>query len=168
MTEFVTLVEKPRFPYPSDKTWTSADRPNPNVVHVAAVTEDGLMVIVKQWRPPVQAYVWELPAGLMDVQGETIEECAARELLEETGYSSDFEPVILMDSTVSAGLTNEISHLVQIRLEIYGEPVASPEEGIEVMLIDTGDDPSFIYQMLRKTGHLVDSKIFSALSFVKE
>jgi ADP-ribose pyrophosphatase len=39
----------------------------------------------KQYRPPVDKIVIEVPAGLIDA-GETPEECAVRELLEETGY----------------------------------------------------------------------------------
>jgi len=39
----------------------------------------------KQWRPPIDAVVVEIPAGLID-PGETVEECALRELKEESGY----------------------------------------------------------------------------------
>lgn len=51
--------------------------------------DDGLtyprVVIEKQYRPPVGKVCIEFPAGLID-EGETVEECAIRELKEETGY----------------------------------------------------------------------------------
>src|SRR4051812_43058440 len=60
------------------------------VAAVAAVTEDGRLVIVEQHRPPVGGPVIELPGGLCgDDAGaaeEPLAEAACRELLEETGY----------------------------------------------------------------------------------
>lgn len=43
------------------------------------------IVLQKQFRPPVAKVVIEVPAGLID-EGEDMEECALRELKEETGY----------------------------------------------------------------------------------
>jgi 8-oxo-dGTP pyrophosphatase MutT (NUDIX family) len=43
-------------------------------------------LLQKQFRPPIDAVTIEVPAGLMD-EGETAEECALRELKEETGYT---------------------------------------------------------------------------------
>jgi 8-oxo-dGTP pyrophosphatase MutT (NUDIX family) len=43
------------------------------------------LLLQKQYRPPVDKVVIEVPAGLIDA-GETPEQCAVRELLEETGY----------------------------------------------------------------------------------
>ena len=45
-------------------------------------------IIIEQFRPPVNAYVIEMPAGLIDPK-ETIESTAFRELEEETGYKAD-------------------------------------------------------------------------------
>lgn len=43
------------------------------------------LLLQKQYRPPIDKVVIEVPAGLIDA-GETVEECAVRELREETGY----------------------------------------------------------------------------------
>lgn len=53
-------------------------------VAVFAMTPDGAIPIVRQYRPAVEDYTWEFPAGTIDA-GETPEQAAARELLEETG-----------------------------------------------------------------------------------
>jgi ADP-ribose pyrophosphatase len=42
-------------------------------------------LVISQFRPPLNAYSIEFPAGLID-EGETIEEAARRELAEETGF----------------------------------------------------------------------------------
>jgi ADP-ribose pyrophosphatase len=53
-------------------------------VAVVARTPEGLIPIVRQYRPAIESFSWELPAGLVD-PGEDPAVSAARELLEETG-----------------------------------------------------------------------------------
>jgi|SRR5581483_4723215 len=55
-------------------------------VGIFARTADGLIPIVRQYRPSVEEYTWELPAGTVE-DGETPEQAALRELLEEVGGS---------------------------------------------------------------------------------
>ena len=59
-------------------------RPRDYVSVVATTTEGGLL-LVRQYRPAVDRVTLELPSGLLD-PGETPENTARRELLEETGY----------------------------------------------------------------------------------
>jgi 8-oxo-dGDP phosphatase len=56
---------------------------HPGAVAVAAVDDDGRIVLLRQYRHPVRAELWELPAGLLDVAGEPALETARRELWEE-------------------------------------------------------------------------------------
>ena len=57
-------------------------------VIVLAITENGQLVMVEQFRPAIGQHTLELPAGARDFN-ETPEETAARELYEETGYICD-------------------------------------------------------------------------------
>lgn len=81
-----------------ERTWESAERlTRPegcdiDGVGVAAILHDPAkpddeprILLQKQWRPPINQTVIEVPAGLMDAN-ETPEDCAIRELKEETGY----------------------------------------------------------------------------------
>ena len=58
----------------------------PVSVCALAITEEGKAIIVKQYRHPIQATIYELPGGFID-DGETPVMGIARELLEETGVS---------------------------------------------------------------------------------
>lgn len=59
----------------------------PNWVNVIPLTPDEEVVVVEQWRHGTRSIHLETPGGLMD-DGETPEQCARRELLEETGYEA--------------------------------------------------------------------------------
>ena len=60
---------------------------HPGAVAIVAITEDNKVVLVKQFRKPIEQVIWELPAGKLEI-GESPKECAIRELKEETGYSA--------------------------------------------------------------------------------
>ena len=56
---------------------------HPGAVAVVALDDDGHVVLLRQYRHPVGRYLWELPAGLRDADGEPPLETAKRELAEE-------------------------------------------------------------------------------------
>ncbi len=79
---------------------------HPGAVAVAAVDEQGRVLLIRQYRHPAQAYMWELPAGLLDQLGEDLLECARRELVEEAGVTAE-EWSTLMTLALSPGGTSE-------------------------------------------------------------
>ncbi len=56
---------------------------HPGAVAVVALDDEGRVVLLRQYRHPVGQYLWELPAGLRDSDGEPPLETAKRELAEE-------------------------------------------------------------------------------------
>jgi len=75
---------------------------------VAVVAVDGRdrVVLVRQYRHPLRRLLWELPAGLIDVEGEALPAAAARELAEEADLVADRLDV-LVDLHTSPGFTDE-------------------------------------------------------------
>ncbi len=61
---------------------------HPGAVVVVALDDDERVVLVRQYRHPVGRYLWELPAGLRDADGEPPLETAQRELAEEARLSA--------------------------------------------------------------------------------
>ncbi|WP_354530263.1 NUDIX hydrolase [Nakamurella sp. UYEF19] len=76
-------------------------------VAVVAVDDAGRVVMIEQFRHPMRRRLWELPAGLMDIDGESAQPAAARELAEETGIeATDWS--VLLDVATSPGFTDEV------------------------------------------------------------
>lgn len=61
---------------------------HPGAVAVAALDEQGRICLIQQYRHPVRAFEWEIPAGLLDVDGEAPHLAAARELHEEADLTA--------------------------------------------------------------------------------
>ena len=58
---------------------------HPGAVGVLPLHDDGTVTLLRQYRAALDAEVWEIPAGLRDVDGEPTAETARRELVEEAG-----------------------------------------------------------------------------------
>jgi ADP-ribose pyrophosphatase len=79
----------------------------PDYVGILAITTDRHILAVRQYRPAVERYTIELPAGLVDA-GESPIETARRELLEETGYEAGAIELLGEMSTDTGRLTNRL------------------------------------------------------------
>jgi len=131
------------------KKWYGVSRKNSTpAVQVAAITEENELVLVTQYRPYIDSMTIELPAGLMDVPGESVIDCAERELLEETGFQGDGNTLHALGGerglTVSAGLTDERIHLVIVTGCVK---VADPytNEGTHPFLVPLRDAEEILY-----------------------
>jgi ADP-ribose pyrophosphatase len=93
---------------------------HPGAVALVPLTSDGEVVLVYQWRHPAGRLSLEIPAGTLE-PGEPPEECARRELVEETGYYPG-ELERLVDFHVSPGYSDEIIHLfLASELQVQGD-----------------------------------------------
>ena len=79
---------------------------HPGAVAVLAIDDQDRVLLINQYRHPVGLRDWELPAGLLDVDGEPPLDAARRELAEEAGLAaSDWQ--VLVDLHTSPGFTDE-------------------------------------------------------------
>ncbi|GEM_PF-63810 len=161
-------VEERSFDGPDGRRhiWYSAHRPDPRTVHMLGITQDGEVPLLRQWRAPLETWVWELPAGLCDVKGEAPEDAARRELEEETGWrAADVQ--LLFTGTVSPGLTDELfSAYLCLNLQQVSAGGGTGGERIEVSLVPLAELAPFL--MAKYTaGELVDSKIFAHLALAE-
>lgn len=154
MGQFLELREKDGWEYVSRKNCNG-------VVAVTAFTTKGELILVKQFRKPLGAYCLELPAGLID-KGETAEQAAVRELLEETGYSGTVLSINPLVISSSAGLTDEVCYSYIISgCEKVSDKIGVDGEQIEVLLFENLDDVGFY---IDEHDLIVDAKALWAVS----
>ncbi|MEM9301390.1 MAG: NUDIX hydrolase [Pseudomonadota bacterium] len=159
---FLALRERER--------WEYCERTNATgVVTIAALTPARELILTEQFRPPVRAAVFELPAGLAGDEPGTTEEslatAARRELEEETGFRA-LELVHVGRGPSSAGLTSElIDFFIAPKTERIGPGGGTAGENITVHLVPIAAMGDWI-QARFEAGDLVDPKVLSGLWYL--
>ena len=98
---------------------------------MVGITPEGDVILIRTFRPPVRQALLEIPAGLLDREGEDPIACASREFEEETRFRVEGIE-FLAGFYTTAGLSDEYVHLFLGRC--YSEPVGQPDgEAIEVV-----------------------------------
>lgn len=129
---------------------------------VAAVTEDGALVLERVWRIPLRTWVIELPGGLCDKGDETTDVVALRELLEETGYEAT-DPIRVASFADAPGMTDQTSDLyLATHARKVAEPELEPSEIIETLRIPLEG----IEKALQDMECLVDPKVYAAIGAI--
>jgi 8-oxo-dGTP pyrophosphatase MutT (NUDIX family) len=126
-------------------------------VSIVAVTPAGQIPIVRQYRPALETFTWELPAGLVD-PGEDPQHACCRELLEETGFATRAVRLLSTASPDTGRLSNKIhSFYVEAddRLANF-----TPEAGMTVDLVSTAQ----LSDLIRR-GEFVSHLHLGALMF---
>lgn len=109
-------------------------------VGVLALDEEGRVVLIEQYRHPLRRRLWELPAGLMDIDAEPPLACAQRELAEEAGLAAD-DWQILVDLATSPGFCDEAIRVFLARglRDVDAPPREHEEADLRVVRIPLDD-----------------------------
>ncbi|MFA9375212.1 MAG: NUDIX hydrolase [Lachnotalea sp.] len=124
---------------------------------VVPITEDGKILMVKQYRNAIDQFTLEIPAGGLDGIEEPMQICAARELEEETGYRSDNLMFLISIRTAVAFCNERIDIFVAENL-IKSSQNLDDDEFIDVEAYEIEDLCEMIYD-----GRIVDAKTISSL-----
>jgi 8-oxo-dGTP pyrophosphatase MutT (NUDIX family) len=109
---------------------------HPGAVGILALDDSDRVVLIRQYRHPVGAELWELPAGLLDVAEEGPLEAARRELFEEAHLVAD-EWHVLLDLYSSPGMSSEV-----VRVYLARQLHIVPESDRHMQTEEEADMPS--------------------------
>lgn len=113
------------------------------VVVMAPLMDAGKLLMVRQYRKPVERELLELPAGGVE-PGESLTHAVRREMIEETGYAPGaVEPMVTI--LPSPGISNEVMHIFRVSSL---EPRGGPEEltdQLEVEVVTVADAVDMVW-----------------------
>lgn len=132
----------------------------PDWVNVVALTPQGELVVVRQYRFGTGEITLEIPAGIID-EGEESRQAAARELLEETGYRSENWQYLGWISPNPAFLNNRCHHWLAQDVEQAADPALDAGENLTVEVLSLEE----IHKEIKK-GFFRQALAVSALSQV--
>ena len=131
---------------------------HPGAAAVAAVDDAGRVVLIHQYRHAAGGYVWELPAGVLDHEGESPGACAARELREEVGIEArEWTPLGRIFTT--PGFCDEQIHLFLAR----GLTHMAHERDHDEVIDEVRDVPLDDALAMIRRGEIVDGKTVAGL-----
>jgi len=166
------VVERPRlrvvtarFSAPDGSEFSRSVARTPGAVAAVPLLDDGTTaLLVRQYRGAIDAELLEIPAGLLDVEGEAPEAAVRRELAEEVGRRPD-ELALLTTAVVAAGFSD---HTVAIYLASGLHEVPTDRQGVEeaameVEAVSLLDAPGLVAD-----GTLTDAKTIIGLLAARE
>lgn len=150
---------------PNGKEATREVVEHPGAVCIAAINEQDEIILVRQYRRPVDSILLEAPAGKLDKNEDPLD-CAKRELQEETGFKADSWHLVSSFYT-TPGFCDEIMYLyVATGLTSHEQ---SPDED-EFVMVETMPLAKAKEEVL--SGKLNDAKtmlsVLSAWAYLKE
>ena len=131
---------------------------HPGAVGVLAITDDQKIILVRQFRKPLEKMNLEIPAGKLEPNEDPME-CALRELKEETGYTASNMTQITKFYT-SPGFANEIIYLYHAEGLENGEATPDEDEFVELVSLTLEEALQLIAE-----GEIVDGKTIIAIYY---
>lgn len=166
-----TLIEGAHLRFVKKGEWEYIERNNCNgIVIIVALTHEDKVILVEQYRPPVDKYVIEFPAGLINdrlsKKKESIVSGAKRELLEETGFLAQ-SMVRLTQGPISAGSNADIVTIFRAYgLKKAGQGGGDESESIKIHEVPLKNIDQWLKRQSRN-GRLIEPKIYTGLYFLK-
>ncbi len=133
---------------------------HPGASAVIPYTPEGDIIMVRQYRYPVDQVTLEIPAGKLDSTDEEPLECAKRELNEETGYTAG-KYTKLMTIATTVGFSNEYIHIYLAEDLNAGEMHPDDDEFLHLLRIPLAKAIKMVYN-----GEIIDAKSVSAILLV--
>jgi ADP-ribose pyrophosphatase len=150
------------------KTTTRGTLRHPGICVIAPFLDEDRIVLMRQYRYAANCELWELPAGTLNgrsenqrvVPIETSEECAVRELAEETGYRAEILQKVC-ECYAMPGMSDEIIHLFFASGLKRDEPSRDEDEIInEIRAFNTKE-----LELMIKAGEIRDAKTLVGLFY---
>lgn len=130
---------------------------HPGAALIVPFLTKGRIIMLRQFRPVINSYIYELPAGTLG-KGEPALSCARREIIEETGYSAE-KLTRLGEIYPCPGYSTEKIIIYKAEMLKKKKRMAEADEVIKTSVFTKGR-----IKRLFKSGRIIDAKTISALA----
>ena len=154
----VFSVKVERVKLPNGRVMSVEAVEHPGAVAILPVLDDGRIILLKQYRPTIKEWLYEIPAGTLK-PGEDPDHCAIRELEEETGFTAG-ELVKLFSMYLAPGYSTEVIHIYLARRLQPAEQRLEKDEVIELSMVTLDEALHMIEE-----NAIRDAKTISALLY---
>lgn len=129
-----------------------------NAVAILPLLDDDTLVLIRNERPSVRQTLWEIPAGTLE-DGEDADACAARELVEETGYAAATLRPLTRFYTTPGFCTEQMHAYLATGLTFQGQDLDETEK------IESYQVPLDEALQMARDGRIIDGKTIATLLY---
>lgn len=134
---------------------------HPGSVGIIPIKEDGTVILVEQFRKPIEKSLLEIPAGKIEINEEP-KETALRELVEETGYIAN-KMEYISEFYTSPGFSNEKIYLFLATELEFDKENPGEDEYIDIKKVKIED----LINMINR-GEIIDSKTIIGIFYAEK
>lgn len=134
---------------------------HPGSVGIIPIKEDGTIILVEQFRKPIEKSLLEIPAGKIEINEEP-KETALRELVEETGYIAN-KMEYISEFYTSPGFSNEKIYLFLATELEFDKENPGEDEYIDIKKVKIED----LINMINR-GEIIDSKTIIGIFYAEK
>lgn len=125
---------------------------------IVAINDKNEMLLVRQYRKAIEDFIYEVPAGIINIAEEP-DECALRELKEETGFEA-LKISLIFEFYTSPGFSNEKIYLFKAENLTFTSTKFDEDEFIETIAVGKEEVRKMV-----ETGRIIDSKTLVAMLY---
>jgi ADP-ribose pyrophosphatase len=144
---------------PNGKNYSRDIVKHPGATAIISFLDDEHIILVEQFRLPLNKSILEIPAGKIN-KNEDIKECAKRELQEETGYIAGNLEYLGCIAT-APGFCDEIIYLYKATDLTLGNKYEDEDEFTNVKIMNINK----VKEMIKK-GEIIDGKTISVFAYI--
>lgn len=136
-----------------------------DIAYVLPITKDGKYLFIKQFRLPINMYVLETPAGIIDAKSSP-EEIALKELQEETGYTTNKPLEVLPKYPMCPALTNGFAYGFCAR-DVVRTNIQELEDAEDIEIVELSKDELLNLVYSAKAKYYIDPRLLGLITMIE-
>ena len=136
-----------------------------DIVYILPITRDGKYIFIKQFRLPINMYVLETPAGIIESKS-SLKDIALKELQEETGYTTNKPLEVFPKYPMCPALTNGFAYGFCAR-DVVRVSSQELEDAEDIEIVELSKDELLNLAYSTKTKYYIDPRLLGLITMIE-